>query len=103
MARRNEVIALINMAVSSDEIRNQIETPMERTVFARELAVFSSEFYRAAVVGLRAEKIFEVYTREYQGEDRLKHNSITYRIIRTSYGKTSEDTRLTCEKVAADD
>lgn len=102
MSRPDQVIYLIGIAITEDDIGNQVETPTERMVFAEELAVFSSEFYNAAVTGLRPEKMFEMYTQEYQGEAKLKHNNITYRIIRTSLGKTREKTRLTCQRVAAD-
>jgi len=100
--RARELIYLINTSITEDEIGNQIETPTERMVFAEELAVFSSEFYNAAAYGLRAEKMFEIYTGEYRGEARLKYKNTTYRIIRTGLGKTPEKTRLTCERVAAD-
>jgi len=102
MSRPDQAIFLISVAITNDEIGNQIETPTERMVFAEELAVFSSEFYNAALTGLRPEKMFEIYTQEYAGEAKLKHNGAIYRIIRTSLGKTKEKTRLTCEKVGAD-
>ena len=124
MSRPDQAIYLIGANIIEDEIGNQIEIPIEvsgaytvfpamglgvcpnvifeRMVFAEELAIFSSEFYNAALTGLRPEKIFEIYTQEYDGEAKLKHNNITYRIIRTSLGKTKEKPRLTCEKVAAD-
>ncbi len=86
----------------TDNIGNPVTVDTEHIVFAEELAVFSSEFYNAAVTGLRPEKLFEIYTREYGGEAKLKHNGITYRIIRNSFGKTPEKTRLTCERVVAD-
>lgn len=101
MSRPDQAIFLVSVTITEDEIGNQIETPIERMVFAEELAVFSSEFYNAAATGLRPEKQFEIYTREYGGEGKLKHNNITYNIIRTSLGKVKEKTRLTCEKVTA--
>ena len=100
--RQDKAISLISETITKDSIGNQIETPTLHTVFAEELAVFSSEFYNAAVAGLRPEKLFEIYTREYSGEAKLKHDNITYRIIRTSLGKTSEKTRISCERVGAD-
>lgn len=98
--RHNQVIYLISSSVTEDDIGNQIETPTERKVFANEFTVSSGDFYNAALSGLRPGKMFEVYTFEYHSEPKLKHNSITYRIIRTE-GK-GEKTRLTCERVAAD-
>lgn len=98
--RHNQIIYLISVTTAEDEIGNQVETPTERKVYANEFTVNSNEFYNAAVTGLRPEKRFEVYSFEYQSEDRLKHNGITYRIIRTE--AKGEKIRLTCEKVAAD-
>lgn len=98
--RHNQIIKLISITVAEDAIGNQVETPTERQVFANEFSVGSSEFYKAAVTGLRPSKMFEVYSWEYQDEDRLSHNSATYRIIRTE--AKSEKTRLICEKVTAD-
>lgn len=94
--RRDKVVYLISQTLTQDSIKNQIETPTERMVFATELAVGSGEFYNAAVTGLKPTKRFEIYTREYQGEAQLKHENITYKIIRTE-GR-GEDIRLSCER-----
>lgn len=98
--RHDQVIYLLSVTVTEDEIGNQVETVTERMVFANELAVTSEEFYNAAATGLRPAKRFEIYSFEYQGEDRLKHDGVVYRIIRTE--KRGEKIRLTCERVAAD-
>lgn len=99
--RQDKVIYLITVTVTG-ETGSETETLTERKVFANELSVGSGEFYNAAMTGLRPEKRFEIYTREYQGEERLKHDNIMYRIIRTGPGKVPEKTQLTCERVAAD-
>ncbi len=98
--RFKDVIYLISVTVIEDEIGNQIETPTERMVYANEFSVSSSEYYNAALTGLRPAKQFEIYSFEYQGEERLKHDGVMYRIIRTE--KRGEKTRITCERVAAD-
>lgn len=98
--RFKEIIYLLSVTVDYDEIGNPIETVIERKVFANEFSITSSEFYNAAMTGLRPAKQFEIYSFEYQGEDRLKHNGIIYRIIRAE--TRGEKTRLSCERVAAD-
>lgn len=98
--RHNQVIYLITIDIAPDNIGNQIETPTERKVYANEFSVGSSEFYNAALAGLRPSKVFEIYSFEYQDEEKFKHNDITYRIIRTQ-GK-GEKIILVGEKVAAD-
>jgi len=94
------VIYLLSATITQDDIGNEIETLTERKVYANEFSVGSAEFYNAALTGLRPTKMFEVYTFEYASEQKLKHENITYDIIRTQ-GK-GEKTRLTCESVAAD-
>lgn len=103
MGKMDQVLVLISLTTdpnNTDELGNLIETKTERQVFAEELLVGSGEFYNAAVTGLRPEKRFEIYSREYQGEVKLRHDNITYRIIRTE-GR-GEKIRLSCERVAAD-
>lgn len=97
--QHKEVIYLVSITYTEDEIGNQIETPVERKVFANEYSVSSTEYYNAAMTGLRPAKVFEIYTFEYQGEAKLKHNGIAYNIIRTE--TRGEKTRLSCERVAA--
>lgn len=100
MNRQDQAVLLISVAIAQDTIGNQIETTTERLVFAEELTVGSVEFYNAAVAGLRPEKRYEIYSREYLGEAKLKHNNVTYRVIRTEGRR--EKIRLSCERVAAD-
>lgn len=98
--RFKEVIYLLSVIVGYDEIGNPVETVTERKVYANEFSVSSSEYYNAALTGLRPAKQFEIYSFEYQDEEKLKHNGITYRIVRVE--TRGEKTRLTCERVAAD-
>lgn len=73
--------------ISSDDI----ETP----VLAEEISVSAHEFYSAASAGLRPEKVFEVYSFEYQGETQLRHNDIIYGVIRNQ--TKGEKIRLVCD------
>lgn len=98
--RHNQVIYLLSTTIIEDGIGNQIPTTTERKVYANEFSVSSSEYYNAAVTGLRPAKQFEIYSFEYQNEEQLKHDGANYRIIRTE--TRGEKTRLTCERVAAD-
>jgi len=97
--RFKDVIYLISVTITEDEIGNQIETPVERMVYANEYSVSANEYYNAAVVGLRPSKTFEIYSFEYQNEGKLKHNNVLYRIIRAE--TRGEKTRLVCERVAS--
>ena len=102
MARFDKVIYLLSTTISYDEIGNPIEVITEKKSFTKEKFVGSAEYYNAAAAGLRPERKFEVFTREYKGEAKLKYDGVIYRIIRTSLGKTSEKTWLTCERTAGD-
>ena len=99
--RHNQIIKLINVIVAEDAIGNQIASTTERTVFANEYYVSQSEFYNAAVAGLKPEKQFEMYSYEYQDEPKLEHNGVTHNIIRTE--KRGDKIRLTCERIIADE
>lgn len=98
--RHKDVIYLISIQVIEDEIGNQIPKKIERMVYANQMAVTQTEFYNAAITGLKPAKQFEIYSFEYQGEEKLKHEEQMYRILRVE--TKGEKTRLICEKVAAD-
>jgi len=98
--RHNTVVFLIAVTIIEDELGNQIEQETERKVFANEMTVSQGEYYNAASAGLRPQKMFEVYTFEYQGEEKLRYNSVKYQIIRTE--TRGEKTRIICERVAGD-
>lgn len=98
--RHNDVIHLISVDTTYDEIGNPVEVKTERMVYANQFEVSSVEFYEASAQGLKPEKIFEIYSFEFQGEDKLKHNGQVYHIIRAS--TRGEKTRITCQKVTGD-
>ena len=98
--RHNDVIYLISIEVVEDEIGNQIPQEKERLVYANQMAVTQSEFYNAATTGLKPAKQFEVYSFEYQGEEKLRHNNTICRIIRAE--TRGDKTRLVCEMVISD-
>lgn len=99
--RHNQIIKLITVTVTEDAIGNQIASTTERAVYANEYYVSQSEFYNAAVAGLKPEKQFEMYSYEYQDEPKLEHDGVTYNIIRTE--KRGDKIRLTCERIIADE
>ena len=98
--RHNQIIKLISITVTEDAIGNQVEIQTEKEVFANQFYVSSTEFYNAAQTGLKPEKEFEIYSFEYQGEEKLKHEDVIYNIIRTE--SRGEKCRLVCERIGAD-
>ena len=95
--RHNDVVLLLSKKVEYDELGNAIEVETERTVYANEMSVSMKEFYEAGNKGIRPEKQFEIYSFEYQGESKLKHNNKEYKIIRTQ--TKGDKTHLICERV----
>ena len=95
--RHNDVVLLLSKKVEYDELGNAIETVNERMVYANEMSVSMQEFYEAGKQGIRPEKQFEIYSFEYQGESKLKHNNKDYEIIRTQ--TKGDKTRLICKRV----
>jgi hypothetical protein len=101
MMRYKEVIDLLSVTIVEDELGNQRQEEVPRQVFANQWGVSTKEYYEAAGQGLKPEKRFEIHTFEYQGESKLSHEGIEYRIIRTEeYG---QKLRITCEKVIGND
>lgn len=93
-----DVISLITVITTENELGDVIEETTERQVFADKQSVRQSEFYQAAATGLRPELMFVVRSIDYHGETRLKYNDKEYNIIRT-YDKDGELTELVCQGV----
>ena len=93
-----EVIKLISVTVTENDMGDIIETPVEREVFADKQSIRQSEFYQAAATGLRPELMFVVRSVDYNGEQKLKYNDKEYAVIRT-YDKDGELTELVCQGV----
>lgn len=81
--RFSNTIKLISVTNSANNIGDPIEAETEREVPAEEESVRQSEFYQAAATGLRPEKVFKMWSGEYNNEPKLEHNGVTYTIIRT--------------------
>jgi SPP1 family predicted phage head-tail adaptor len=91
-----DVISLITITTTENELGDTIEVPTERQVFADKQSIRQSEFYQAAATGLRPELMFVVRSIDYNQEPKLKHGDKTYTIIRT-YDKDGELTELICQ------
>ena len=93
-----DVVKLISVTVTENDMGDIIETQTEREVFADKQSIRQSEFYQAAATGLRPELMFVVRSIDYEGEPKLKYNGKEYTIIRT-YDKDGELTELICQGV----
>lgn len=99
--RYKEVINLLSVTIVEDDLGNQRQEETPRQVFANQWGVSTSEYYGASSQGLKPEKRFEIHSFEYQGESKLSHEGIEYRIIRTEV--SGEKIRISCEKVIGND
>lgn len=100
---QNLKIKLISITVTDDDIGNQVETETTNEVWAEETGVRQSEFYNAAVAGLRPERTFVIWANEYSGQTRIEADEIKYKLIRAYNNPSkSEMIELVCERVTAD-
>lgn len=91
-----DMVELIPLVSGENEYGDPIEGDGEpRPVFANKKSIRQSEFYQAAMTGLRPEIMFEVRSEEYEGEPKLQHEGKAYNIIRT-YDKNGEIMELVC-------
>lgn len=96
--RYNDIIKLIKITYISDNVGNQIPEETGREVYANMFSISATEFYNAALAGLRPSFAFEIYSFEYDGETKLEYKGKTYNIIRVNL--VGEKARLICEEVA---
>lgn len=94
-------LTLINQTYTEDEIGNQIPVENETVVLCGLKSIGRTEFYNAAVAGLKPELIFVVHGYEYNGQTKVEFEGVRYKVIRT-YSTGFEEVELTCERAGAD-
>ncbi|GEM04098.1 hypothetical protein HMI01_10860 [Halolactibacillus miurensis] len=94
--RHNDVIYLISATIVYDDIGNSIETNVERKVYANKMRVTTSERYAAANHNLKPSKRFEIYSFEYNDEEKIKYQDEIYYI--TDVDERGDKLNLTCER-----
>ena len=91
------------MTVTEDAIGNQVQTETTTEVWAEETGIRQSEFYNAAVAGLRPERTFVIWANEYSGQTKIEAAGVKYKLIRAYNNPSkSEMIELVCERVTAD-
>lgn len=94
-----ELITLISTVESTNDMGDPIKTPVRReNIYADRKSIRQSEFYQAAVAGLKPQITFIIRTIEYNQEPLLEYNSKPFTIIRT-YEKEDEFIELICQGV----
>lgn len=96
-------ISLISITYTEDEVGNQIPVETATKVWAEITGVRQSEFYNAAVTGLKPELTFIIWANEYASQTKIESDGRKYKVIRTYVNPAkSEMVELICERVIAD-
>lgn len=91
------------MTYESDDIGNQVPEETTVEIWAEEIGVRQSEFYKAAVAGLKPERTFVIWASEYSGQTKIEADEVKYKLIRAYNNPSkSEMVELVCEKVVGD-
>lgn len=100
---QNSLIKLISITYTEDSIGNQVAAETTTEVWAEETSIRQSEFYNAALAGLKPERTFIIWANEYTGQVKIESGGVKYKVIRTYINPAkSEMIELVCERVAAD-
>ena len=96
-------IKLIAITIKEDDIGNQVPVEIATEVWAEETGIRQSEFYAAAVAGLKPERTFVIWANEYSGQTKIEADGVKYKLIRAYNNPSkSEMVELVCEKVVGD-
>jgi SPP1 family predicted phage head-tail adaptor len=91
-----DVIELVNVTESINDMGDIVNSQTTRTVFANKKSIRQSEFYQAFATGLKPELMFQIRQADYNHEPKLIFNSKTFQIIRV-FSKNDEIIELVCE------
>lgn len=68
---------------SIDNQGNLTYVPESKTVYCNIKSVKYNEYFQAAATGLKAELVIVMRDVDYDGQELIKYNDITYKVIRT--------------------
>ena len=95
----NEIIYLINLVKTEDEIGNVIKSSETRNkCYAKKQSVKMNEFYSAVETGFSPTCEFVIKKLNYNGETEVEWNNERYQVIRTVDPKNKFDIVLICSK-----
>ena len=91
----NEVIYLLSVEVSINNVGDQIETPKKEMRLAKLKSIGQSEFYQAQAQGLKPEIKFVLADYlDYNNQEELIHNNFRYKVLRTF--RTGKEIEIVC-------
>ena len=103
-------LVLIAWGVEEDEIGQQIPVETRTQILCKVKSIGRSEFYDAAMTGLKPEIVFVIHEAEYNEEREVEFEDQRYKVLRTYKGGMAkqgsrlafDEMELTCERVTAD-
>ncbi|MDM5155847.1 phage head closure protein [Bacillus sp. DX1.1] len=93
----NDILFFPEVTTVEDDLGQieEVET-FSRQVFCEEKSIPQSEFFLAGQSGMKVSCILVVYSMDYQKEQKVKYDEISYHIYRT-YKRNDEKIELYCE------
>lgn len=91
----NEVIYLLSTQNTTNEVGDQIETPIKSMRFAKIKSIGQSEFYQAQAQGLKPEIKFVLADYlDYDNQEEVVYNNFRYKVLRTF--RTGNEIEIVC-------
>ena len=90
--------SLILISERYDSDFNELVIENKKEVYCDVKSISRNEFYKASTGGFKPSLIFKIHSFEYDNEEKVEFDGITYNVIRT-YMVNTEEIELTCEKV----
>ena len=87
----NELITLLTITLSTNDIGDMVETVTEKEVFADIRSIGMKETYESMAVGLKPEYTFvlaDYY--DYDDQQDIEYNNNKYKVLRTYKKNTNE-------------
>ncbi len=91
----NEIAVLLKEQTARDNVGMLQTTYAEREVFAEELPINQSEFFKCRETGIRPELCLRIPYGEYDREEVVRFKGVLYSVYR--YRNDSHHTELYCE------
>ncbi len=98
MTTYDNELKLVNNTYKSDELFNQIPDKTRTTILCNVKSINRNEFYNASTAGYKPELTFVIHAYEYEGQQEVEFNGVTYKVMRT-YQVGFEELELICERV----
>ena len=93
-----DVIKVIKGTIATDAYGNEtVTTGTPKEVFALIASVGRNEFYAAAHAGLKPEITFQIRVADYDHEELVEYDGMTYQVIRT-YQTGPDWIELVCKR-----